>query len=502
MATSGNLVFQFTNGTGTGNLTLSSETSDSPVQYFRDFATVFGTGTGNKFYYCIRHRAAAEFEVGIGYMFDSTTMVRDSVIESSNSNSAVSFSSGTKDVISDLPASLQNFLTQIAITAGKTLTVPLDSTVSGTNTGDQLTFKTYSVSGQSDVVADTAADTMTLVAGTGMTITTDASTDTITFASSASGGTVTTTGSPASGNLTKFSGASSITNGDLSGDIATSGTLATVLATVNANVGSFGSATQVGTFTVSGKGLVTAAGNTTVTPAVGSITGLGTGVATFLATPSSANLISAVTDETGSGSLVFATSPTFVTPALGTPSSGVATNLTGTASGLTAGTVTTNANLTGAVTSVGNATSLGSFTSAQLATALTDETGSGANVFANSPVLVTPALGTPASGIATNLTGTAAGLTAGTVTTNANLTGDVTSVGNATTLATVNSNVGTFGTATQSSTFTVNGKGLITAASNTAIQIAESQVTNLVTDLASKSSLGVTYAFISGSVIF
>lgn len=44
--------------------------------------------------------------------------------------------------------------------------------------------------------------------------------------------------------------------------------------------------------------------------------------------------------------------------ALGTPSSGVATNLTGTASGLTAGTVTTNANLTGVVTSVGNATSI------------------------------------------------------------------------------------------------------------------------------------------------
>lgn len=67
--------------------------------------------------------------------------------------------------------------------------------------------------------------------------------------------------------------------------------------------------------------------------------------------------------------------------ALGTPSSGVATNLTGTASGLTAGNVTTNANLTGAVTSVGNATSLGSFTSANLASALTDEIGTGNNVF-------------------------------------------------------------------------------------------------------------------------
>lgn len=59
------------------------------------------------------------------------------------------------------------------------------------------------------------------------------------------------------------------------------------------------------------------------------VSGLGTGVATFLGTPSSANLATAVTDETGSGSLVFATSPTFVTPLLGTPTSGVLTNCTG-----------------------------------------------------------------------------------------------------------------------------------------------------------------------------
>lgn len=61
---------------------------------------------------------------------------------------------------------------------------------------------------------------------------------------------------------------------------------------------------------------------------LGSVTGLGTGVATFLATPSSLNLQSAVTDETGSGALVFATSPTLVTPALGTPTSGNLANCT------------------------------------------------------------------------------------------------------------------------------------------------------------------------------
>ena len=145
--------------------------------------------------------------------------------------------------------------------------------------------------------------------------------------------------------------------------------------------------------------------NATGLPISTGVSGLGTGVATFLATPSSANLISAVTDETGTGSLVFATSPTLVTPSLGTPSALVGTNITGTAAGLTAGNVTTNANLTGAVTSVGNATSLGSFSSANLLAALTDETGTGSAVFATSPTLVTPILGTPTSATLTNATG-------------------------------------------------------------------------------------------------
>jgi hypothetical protein len=119
------------------------------------------------------------------------------------------------------------------------------------------------------------------------------------------------------------------------------------------------------------------------------------GMQQFLANPTSANLRTAMTDETGTGLLVFNTSPTLVTPALGTPSALVGTNITGTAAGLTAGNVTTNANLTGAITSVGNATSLGSFSSASLLAALTDETGTGANVFATSPTLVTPIITNP-----------------------------------------------------------------------------------------------------------
>jgi hypothetical protein len=68
--------------------------------------------------------------------------------------------------------------------------------------------------------------------------------------------------------------------------------------------------------------------NVTGLPVATGISGLGTNVATFLATPSSANLAAALTDETGTGANVFANSPTLVTPALGTPASGVLTNCT------------------------------------------------------------------------------------------------------------------------------------------------------------------------------
>jgi uncharacterized protein YfiM (DUF2279 family) len=149
------------------------------------------------------------------------------------------------------------------------------------------------------------------------------------------------------------------------------------------------------------------------------LTSNGVGVApTFQAAAVSYSDAQAISAVEGESTLVLsgvmtATSPVLTTPNLGTPSAGVMTNATGTAASLTAGNVTTNANLTGHVTSVGNAAVLGSFTSAQLATALTNETGSGAAVFGTSPTLVTPALGTPASGVMTNATGTATGLTSG-----------------------------------------------------------------------------------------
>jgi hypothetical protein len=78
--------------------------------------------------------------------------------------------------------------------------------------------------------------------------------------------------------------------------------------------------------TVDAQGRITAASSGSVS--IASVSGLGTGVETFLATPTSANLISAVTDETGTGSLVFANTPTLVSPVLGTPTSGNLSNCT------------------------------------------------------------------------------------------------------------------------------------------------------------------------------
>jgi hypothetical protein len=69
--------------------------------------------------------------------------------------------------------------------------------------------------------------------------------------------------------------------------------------------------------------------NCTGLPIATGVSNLGTGVATFLTTPSSANLLAALTDETGTGANVFANTPTLVTPILGTPTSGTLTSCTG-----------------------------------------------------------------------------------------------------------------------------------------------------------------------------
>jgi hypothetical protein len=175
-----------------------------------------------------------------------------------------------------------------------------------------------------------------------------------------------------------------------------------------------------GNASIGGTLAVTGVATLTAQPVLSSLT-----ASSAVATDASKGLVSVT--NTGTGNNVLATSPTLVTPALGTPSSATLTNATG---------LPVSTGISGLGSGV--ATFLATPSSANLAAAVTDETGTGALVFANSPTLVTPALGTPASGVVTNLTGTAS----------ININGTV----GATTAST-----GAFTTLTTSSTVTHNG---------------------------------------------
>jgi len=96
MAEIADRVKETTTTTGTGTITLGGAATG-----FRTFSSAFSNG--DSVYYCIQVAGGADWEVGIG-TFSSTTLTRDIVLTSSNSNALVSFSAGSKDVFVTMPA--------------------------------------------------------------------------------------------------------------------------------------------------------------------------------------------------------------------------------------------------------------------------------------------------------------------------------------------------------------------------------------------------------------
>ena len=157
-------VKETTTTTGTGAVSLGGA-----VTGFETFAA--GIGNSNTVYYCIAHQDQAEFEVGLGTLDgDSSDLTRTTVISSSNSDSAVDFSAGTKDVFCTVPASKMVFEDgSNDVTIGRNLTVTGDLTISGddltmaTNTsgaaliGDGSNFNPVVISGDVSIATNGAA---------------------------------------------------------------------------------------------------------------------------------------------------------------------------------------------------------------------------------------------------------------------------------------------------------------------------------------------------------
>jgi len=138
--------------TGTGVFSIGNA-----VTGFETFSA--GVGNSNTTYYCIAHQDQDEFEVGLGTLNgDSSTLTRTTVISSSNSDSAVNFSSGTKDVFCTIPASkivFEDGSNNVAF--GGAVTGITNLTASG-----ELDAATLDISGDADIDGTLEADAITL----------------------------------------------------------------------------------------------------------------------------------------------------------------------------------------------------------------------------------------------------------------------------------------------------------------------------------------------------
>ena len=137
-------VKETTTTTGTGTLTLGGA-----VTGFETFAA--GIGNSNTTYYAVILPGSAEFEVGLGTLnSDSSTIARTTIISSSNSDNAVNFSAGTKNIFCTIPASKSVFLDASGNTSvGADLSVGDDLTVEGgvisfrSNSGSPASLRMY-----------------------------------------------------------------------------------------------------------------------------------------------------------------------------------------------------------------------------------------------------------------------------------------------------------------------------------------------------------------------
>jgi hypothetical protein len=293
-------VKETTTTTSTGSYTLAGA-----VGGYQAFSVI---GNGNTTYYAVTN--GTDWEVGIGtYTLSGTVLSRDTILESSNSGNAVNWSAGTKEIFCTYPAERSMYVD------GTTITPAISARLGFTNLAQGSALSVLGVTGNA------TADNASIAAGTDNQVLRRSGTS-VAFGAVNLASTDAVTGDLPFSNLAQGSALSVLgVTGNATADNASiaAGTDHQVLRRSGTTV-AFGAVNLAQSAAVTGTLAVTNGGT--------GITSFGSGVATWLGTPSSTNLRSAVTDETGTGSLVFATSPTLVTPVLGTPTSGTLSNCT------------------------------------------------------------------------------------------------------------------------------------------------------------------------------
>jgi hypothetical protein len=299
--------------TGTGNITVSGS---APFGY-RTFSTVLSVG--DTFYYAIQGQATAEWEIGVGTYASTNQFARTTVLASSASGSAVSFSSGTKNVF-------------ITLAAARTLQLKSSDTPTAGSIpygdGSTLSYSSVGTAGQVLLSGGSGSPTWSS-AGTGSVTSVAVSGGTTGLTTS--GGPVTTSGTiTIAGTLAYGNGGTGGTAVPTAGTIpygtgtalaySAAGTSGQVLTSGGAGAPTWTTVTGTGTVTsvdvsggttgltysggpITASGTITMSGTLAVANGGTGITSFGTGVATALSQ-----------NVSGSGSIVLGTSPTVNNP--------------------------------------------------------------------------------------------------------------------------------------------------------------------------------------------